>query len=59
MINEQHQKLLLMLNAIRIAILAAGHPDEDVEEEGREASDTQAAAALAPPTPRNQFAPQD
>ncbi len=57
--NEQNQKILLMLNAIRLAILAAGHPDEDVEEEEREASDTQAAAALAPPTPGNQFAPQD
>ncbi len=48
MTNEQHQAILLMLNAIRIAIFAAGYPDEDVEEEEREASDTQATAALAP-----------
>lgn len=47
--DEQFRRLLLMLNAIRIAFLAALPTDEmGVTRDEREASDVHAAAALAP-----------
>ena len=47
--DQQLAKLLLMLDAIRIAILASIHPDGDVAEEEGIASDKRAEAAFEPP----------